>query len=304
MRDPLTDTTWGAIGRPMAGFGETLRQARAHKGVTLREAETNIRINRSYLAALEDENFPALPPLIYQRGFVRNYAIYLGLDPAAVLDLFEAAHGSTVKPTRGPAPVVSTPPINMPGHFAPNYAVIAFAVVLSAIVFAWGYSIYVTPSGSSPTATETVVEANVASTQANRANLPATPPPPTQPPTQAPKPTATTGTTSSTVSGREQSGSDNQANSEASPQHYETGMSVLAESDIQVTIVVDGTTVYDDMLPAGSTTDQFNGSEFQITTSEASQTVVVNACGDPIPMKGQGEQVFEFQAKENSCPVN
>jgi len=36
----------------MAGFGETLHQARAHLGVTLKEAEQATRINRHHLAAL------------------------------------------------------------------------------------------------------------------------------------------------------------------------------------------------------------------------------------------------------------
>ena len=64
----------------MSMFGETLRQARAHKRVTVKEAEQATRISRLYLSALEEENFEALPPLIYQRGIVRNYATYLDLD--------------------------------------------------------------------------------------------------------------------------------------------------------------------------------------------------------------------------------
>ena len=69
----------------MGVFGDTLRQARAHKGVTLREAEVATRINRHWLLALEEEHFDQLPALIYQRGIVRNYATYLNLDPAKLL---------------------------------------------------------------------------------------------------------------------------------------------------------------------------------------------------------------------------
>ena len=75
-------------GAGMAVFGDTLRQARAYKGVTLKEAEQATRINRHHLAALEDENFAVLPPLIYQRGIIRNYANYLELDPGKLLALF------------------------------------------------------------------------------------------------------------------------------------------------------------------------------------------------------------------------
>lgn len=143
---------WGAIGKPMAGFGETLRQARALKSVTLKEAEQSTRINRHHLAALEDESFDALPPLIYQRGIVRNYAVYLDLDPGRMLALFEEAHG-TVAGSGVSGGVMAVPPIDMPRHWAPNFAIIAFSVVLSAIVFAWVYSAYVAPSEEVATAT-------------------------------------------------------------------------------------------------------------------------------------------------------
>ena len=134
----------------MAVFGETLRQARAYKGVTLKEAEQATRINRHHLAALEDENFAALPPLIYQRGIVRNYAAFLDLDPNKVLTMFEEAHG-TANPA-GAIPM-AVKPLEMPNHFTPNFAIIAFLVVLSAIVFAWVYSVYRGPSEILPTPT-------------------------------------------------------------------------------------------------------------------------------------------------------
>lgn len=143
----------------MAGFGETLHQARAHLGVSLKEAEQATRINRHHLAALEEEHFAALPPVIYQRGIVRNYAVHLKLDPGKVLAMFEDAHGAAGAPNHGGG-VASVPPIDMPGHWAPNFAIIAFAAVLSAIVFAWVYSAFVaetdpesTPPVAVPTAT-------------------------------------------------------------------------------------------------------------------------------------------------------
>jgi cytoskeletal protein RodZ len=135
----------------MVGFGETLRQARAHKGVSLKEAEQATRITRHYLAALEEEDFASLPPVIYQRGFVRNYSLYLGLDPTRTMELFEQAHGNGARPAA--SSVAAVPPIDMPSHWAPNFAIIAFSVVLSAIVFAWVYTAYVAPPGDESEAT-------------------------------------------------------------------------------------------------------------------------------------------------------
>jgi cytoskeleton protein RodZ len=134
----------------MADFGELLRQARDFKGVSLREAERATRINRSYLAALESENFQELPPATYARGIVRNYAQYLGLDAAPLLAQFETLTGA---PRERAEVVAATRPLDTRSHWVPNFAIIAFMVVMSAIVFAWIYSAYFQPAESA-TATQ------------------------------------------------------------------------------------------------------------------------------------------------------
>src|SRR5665811_739834 len=164
----------------MVNFGDTLKQARAHNGVTLKEAEQATRINRSHLAGLEDENFRALPPLIYQRGIVRNYAMYLDLDPSRILALFDDARGEDGDAqSRG---VQAVPPLNMPTHWAPNFAIISFSVVLSAIVFAWVYSAFVQPSGEEGESTQIVA---TVTPYASGIAMP-TEPPATPMPTQEP----------------------------------------------------------------------------------------------------------------------
>jgi cytoskeletal protein RodZ len=281
----------------MAGFGETLRQARAHKGVTLREAEQATRINRHHLAALEEESFDALPPLIYQRGIVRNYASYLGLDPSKLIAMFEQAHGITATGATGG---VAPPPIDMPSHWAPNFAIIGFAVVLSAIVFAWGYSIYVTPPSGDPEATvATVATTPLTETVEIATELPDAPVPPTVVPTQPPAPTATTAD-SAEVSGRQNA--DRATEAPATGNAYVTGLAIEASNDINLVIEVDGNVVYDDLLPAGAATDQFVGSLFKITTSANEATTFINACGDRTQVPDmEGPQTFEFPANEDSC---
>ena len=70
---------------PAPRVGEMLQNARERKGVDLFRAERDTKIRLKYLAALEDSDYGALPPLVYTKGFLRNYAIYLGLDPEDVL---------------------------------------------------------------------------------------------------------------------------------------------------------------------------------------------------------------------------
>jgi cytoskeletal protein RodZ len=309
----------------MANFGETLKQARAHKGVTLKEAEQATRINRNHLAALEDENFAALPPLIYQRGIVRNYAMYLGLDPSRMLSSFEEARGGDE--TR-PAPgVAAVPPVNMPSHWAPNFAIIAFSVVLSAIVFAWFYSAFVQPPLDEPTSTEVVA---TVTPFANDVALP-TEPPPTPTPTPSPAPEVAPTTAPERVeTGRplpteppsqgdnqlaQQADTTEQAPIEAAtepPQAADTGayvtsIAVSALDNIYISITADGVPVYDGDLAAGQTTDYFTGSDFEVYTTSGANTTFLNSCNTPAFNMGYepGEAYYILKADAESCaPLN
>jgi cytoskeletal protein RodZ len=73
------------IARPL---GEWLRQRREELGISLEQAEVETRIRRRYLVALETEDMDSLPDPFVGRGFLRNYAVYLGLDPAAAANRY------------------------------------------------------------------------------------------------------------------------------------------------------------------------------------------------------------------------
>jgi cytoskeletal protein RodZ len=308
----------------MANFGETLKQARAHKGVTLKEAEQATRINRNHLAALEDESFSALPPLIYQRGIVRNYAMYLGLDPSRVLSLFEEARGG--EDVHVGAGVEAVPPVNMPSHWAPNFAIIAFSVVLSAIVFAWVYSAFVQPPDEASVTPEIVA---TVTPFANDVALP-TEPPPTPTPTVSPTPEVPPTTAAERVdTGRalptestQSGGGDNQLNQGAqaaeqapateqtaapaaasSDGAYVTSIAVTAVDDIFVSVVADGVPVFEGDIPAGQTTAYFNGSVFEVYTSSGANTMFLNSCDAPPFSMGYepGEAFYILEANADSC---
>lgn len=132
----------------MSDLGELLRQARVFKGASLRDAERATRISRTYLEALETQDFTLLPPPAYARGIVKNYAQYLGLDPAAILSLYDSADDDSVGETLQVVP--ATRPLDVPSHWAPNFAIIGFMLVVSAIVFAWLYSAYFQPESIDP----------------------------------------------------------------------------------------------------------------------------------------------------------
>lgn len=91
-------------------LGETLRQARLDKGVSLADAARETRIRRSYLEALEAEDAANLPPAVYTRGFLRTYAEYLGVNAQAMVDLFQPAARREPAPSlRAAMPRVAIP---------------------------------------------------------------------------------------------------------------------------------------------------------------------------------------------------
>ncbi len=64
-----------------ATFGAWLRRQREMREITLREISDATKISLRYLEALEQERFDLLPAKVFARGFLRQYARYVGLDP-------------------------------------------------------------------------------------------------------------------------------------------------------------------------------------------------------------------------------
>ena len=83
-------------GAQVGSFGENLRREREMRGVDLREIADATRINFRFLQAFENEEFAVLPGGVFNRGFIRSYARYLGLDEEKILEEYELANGSGV----------------------------------------------------------------------------------------------------------------------------------------------------------------------------------------------------------------
>jgi cytoskeleton protein RodZ len=74
----------------MGELGQLLRQTREEKGVDLEKVSHETRIRVRFLEALEQENYDELPTPGHVHGFLRNYALYLGLDLEEVQALYDA----------------------------------------------------------------------------------------------------------------------------------------------------------------------------------------------------------------------
>ncbi len=76
----------------MGSFGERMRREREMRGIKLEEISESTKISQRNLLALEEEHFDRLPGGIFNKGFVRAYARFLGLDEdQAVHDFLTAS---------------------------------------------------------------------------------------------------------------------------------------------------------------------------------------------------------------------
>jgi len=83
----------------MGSFGENLKRERELRGVSLDDIAEATKIGTRLLRALEEEQFELLPGGIFNKGFVRAYAKYLGInEDEAVADYLQAAGESSPDP--------------------------------------------------------------------------------------------------------------------------------------------------------------------------------------------------------------
>lgn len=85
-------------------LGEKLAKKRAALGYDIKEAERATRIRAKHLEALESGSYDQLPPDVYVRGFLKNYAAFLKLDENKVLRLYLKEKGLAEHVKRATSP--------------------------------------------------------------------------------------------------------------------------------------------------------------------------------------------------------
>jgi cytoskeleton protein RodZ len=73
--------------------GDILRYERKQKGMSIESASRQSRIKSSVLIAIESGETSEIPS-VYLRGYIRNYARFLGVDPADLEDKMENVQGA------------------------------------------------------------------------------------------------------------------------------------------------------------------------------------------------------------------
>jgi len=77
----------------MSDLAQRFHETRDRLGISMEDAERGTKIRRRYIEAIEAGDFGRLPDGPPSRGFIKNYARYLGLDPEQSLNDFEAEVG-------------------------------------------------------------------------------------------------------------------------------------------------------------------------------------------------------------------
>ena len=89
--------------------GEQLRAAREKAGLQISEVALSLKLGERQLAALENGDWDKLPGSTFIRGFIRNYARLLGLDPLPLMTQLDTVLAK-------PATVLSVPESSTPSN--------------------------------------------------------------------------------------------------------------------------------------------------------------------------------------------
>lgn len=155
-----TDRLDEAAVPPSAGVGETLRSTREAQGHTVADVAQALKLTQRQVDALESERFESLPGAAFARGFLRNYAKLLGLDPEPLLRSLAETDGVGAPELSPVCNAEGTMPAGNDGlrPFGSVVAVLAI-LLLGAVVLGWYFDWFAQPreTGDTVNAMETPV---------------------------------------------------------------------------------------------------------------------------------------------------
>lgn len=86
-----------------ATVGERLKSTRTARGLSLEQVAAELRIEARQLAALERNDFAQIGVPVFIKGYLKQYALRLGLNPAEVIAAYQSqdeAHDVEILPSR------------------------------------------------------------------------------------------------------------------------------------------------------------------------------------------------------------
>jgi cytoskeleton protein RodZ len=247
----LTDLPTKGDKPAMGAFGDRLRREREMRGITLDEITESTKISRRHLEALEGEHFDQLPGAVFNKGFVRAYARFLGIDEDRAVADYSAASNEQPEPEdKFPLEIHAEPDRDL--NPRRSYLPLAFAVAALVGVLV-GYAFWIK---SKPHATQSAENAHqppapaAATTEVPvkvSAPAPVKSPGPVAASTPAP---AAVERAAVTPAVKTQQPASQDAPEAKKPAEKSFFVSVKAKEDSWVSIVADGKSVMQRVLPA------------------------------------------------------
>lgn len=172
----------------LASFGEELRREREIRGISLKEISDATKISKRFLEAIERNDHKTLPAPVFTRGFVREYARYLGLNSEEIVSRynFAAAGDDRIEKSVHLERLVQLPPPReMPKQgIPPPYAridrnvYITLAIVIALIVVSWWAIRFKRQQREAAQMESNVAQIPIATPPPTNTAPPPTPPPP------------------------------------------------------------------------------------------------------------------------------
>ena len=89
------DSDYADSQKNLTNIGDLIKKTRVEKNLTLESLAENLKINKSYLSAIEDGDYKSLPEIIYVKAMIRRIAEKLQLE----LDM-QNVFGKELKPNK------------------------------------------------------------------------------------------------------------------------------------------------------------------------------------------------------------
>ncbi|WP_435973734.1 helix-turn-helix domain-containing protein [Streptomyces sp. Qhu_M48] len=114
-------------------IGRALQQTRIAAGLTVEEVSASTRVRIPIVHAIEEDDFSRCGGDVYARGHIRTLARAVGLDPAPLVEQYDADHGGRPAPTPA-APLFEAERIR-PEPRRPNWTAAMVAAIVAVVGF-------------------------------------------------------------------------------------------------------------------------------------------------------------------------
>ncbi len=138
----------------MDGIGSLLKETRESSGVSIDEASSDLEIKPEFLLNIEEGKIGCFKDILELKGYITNYAKYLGLDSEKLIDSFneymfeytskipiKEIERQAQKEAKDEASKIVSPYTKKPRKYSSKYYYITYIIIFLLVVLAIIWSI-------------------------------------------------------------------------------------------------------------------------------------------------------------------